>query len=70
MSGYQVLLTWDEEDRIYVARAPDLPGCSAHGATREKAVKSIREAIDFWIETAREDGEAVPEPRRYDLVAA
>lgn len=70
MSGYQVLLTWAEEDRIYVARAPDLPGCGAHGATREDAVKSIREAIAFWIETAREDGEAVPEPRRYDLVAA
>jgi predicted RNase H-like HicB family nuclease len=69
MTDYQVILTWDEEDRIYVARALDLPGCSAHGDTREEAVNNIRDAIEFWLDTAREDGDSVPEPHTYELIA-
>lgn len=70
MTGYQVLLTWAEEDRIFVARVPDLPGCAAHGESREEALRHVREAIDFWLETAREDGETIPPAQRYELAAA
>ena len=47
----------------YSAYVPDLPGCVATGATREEAVKEMRQAIEFHIESLREHGEPVPEPQ-------
>ncbi len=47
----------------YAAYVPDLPGCVATGATREEAVREMRQAIEFHIESLREHGEPVPEPQ-------
>jgi predicted RNase H-like HicB family nuclease len=44
------------------AYVPDLPGCVAAGETRAEVLRLIREAIEFHVETMREDGLAVPEP--------
>ncbi len=44
------------------AHVPDLPGCIAVGETRAEAMQLIREAIEFHIESLREDGLAVPSP--------
>ena len=46
----------------YGAYVPDLPGCVAAAETRTGVLQLIREAIEFHIETMREDGLAVPEP--------
>ena len=56
---------WSDEDRVYVAEAPDLPGCLAHGKTRETASANLNDILRLWIRTAREDGAAVPEPRTH-----
>ena len=48
---------------FYVVDVPELPGCMAHGATRQAAIKNAEHAIKFWIKTAKEDGQKVPEPR-------
>lgn len=50
-------------DTSWGAHVPDLPGCVAVGESREEVLRLIREAIDLHIETLREDGTAVPEPR-------
>ena len=47
----------------YAAYVPDLPGCVATGDTREDAVREIRQAIRYHIESLREHGEGVPEPQ-------
>ena len=47
----------------YAAYVPDLPGCVATGATREEAVREMRQAIEFHIESLREHGEPVAEPQ-------
>ena len=47
----------------YAAYVPDLPGCVATGDTREDAVREIRQAIRYHIESLREYGEPVPEPQ-------
>lgn len=47
----------------YAAYVPDLPGCAATGATREEAVREMRQAIEFHIESLSEHGEPVPQPR-------
>ena len=47
----------------YAAYVPDLPGCVATGATREEAVREMRQAIEFHIENLHEYGEPAPRPR-------
>lgn len=60
---YLVEVFWSEEDHGYVAVVPDLPGCSAIGATPEDAVHEVAEAIEAWIEACRAADEPVPEPK-------
>jgi antitoxin HicB len=46
----------------YIAIVPDLPGCSAFGATPEAAVHEIGDAIEAWIAAGRASGDPIPEP--------
>ena len=62
MHKHKVVIHWSTEDIVFVAEAPELPGCLAHGDTREEALASIIEAIDLWIDTARELGRPIPTP--------
>ena len=62
MAEYSVFIKYDPIDRIYVASVPELPGCMAHGNTKEQALKEIETAKELWIETALEDGQPSPEP--------
>ena len=62
MAEYSVFIKYDPIDRIYVASVPELPGCMAHGNTKEQALKEIETAKELWIETALEDGQPIPEP--------
>ncbi len=44
------------------AYVPDLPGCTAGGATFEEAVQSIQTSIELWLKHAGESGELIPPP--------
>ena len=55
---YVVIL--EEGETSFGAYVPDLPGCVAVGETREEAMELIREAIEFHVESLRENGEPVP----------
>ena len=59
---YQVNLSFDHRDNIYVARVPELENCHTHGATPEEAIGNAKEAIELWLETAREQHISIPEP--------
>jgi len=59
---YQVNIAFDPRDNIYVARVPELENCQTHGSTPEEALRNAEEAIELWLETAREEGVEVPEP--------
>lgn len=48
------------EDGYWVAECPGLPGCISQGKTRDKAIKNIREAIDIYVATLKEDHLRVP----------
>lgn len=63
MDKYEITLWWSDEDEVFVAEAPDLPGCMAHGETREAALASIQEAMRLWIEVARKAGDPIPNPK-------
>ena len=68
-NGYEMIIWWSVEDDAYVVDVPELPGCMAHGATRQTAIKNAEDAIKFWIKTAKDDGKAIPQPRGRLLVA-
>ncbi len=60
---YEMILYWSEVDQAFIAEVPELPGCAADGATYLEAVANAEVVIQEWIETARELGRPVPEPR-------
>ena len=62
MDRYEITIFWSNEDDAYVVDVPDLPGCMTHGDTRVEALRNAEEAIAFWIDCAREDGETIREP--------
>jgi predicted RNase H-like HicB family nuclease len=68
MTKYEVIIYWSDEDQVFVAEVPELSGCSAHGSTQ--ALASAQKAIRHWIETAREFGDPVPEPKGRRLILA
>ena len=60
---YEIILYWSKEDQAIIAEVPELPGCAADGATYQEALANVEVTIREWIETARELGRPVPEPR-------
>ena len=67
---YEIIIYWSDEDKVFIADVPELPGCMAHGDTPELALANIQDAMRLWIDTAREFGDAVPEPKGRRLMFA
>ncbi|HEX4594652.1 MAG TPA: type II toxin-antitoxin system HicB family antitoxin [Bryobacteraceae bacterium] len=63
MTKYEIILYWSGEDDAFVAEVPELPGCAADGATRQEALANVEVVIAEWLETARELGRPIPEPK-------
>ncbi len=60
---YELIIYWSKEDEAFVVEVPELPGCMADGETYEQAVANAKQVITQWIDTARELGRPVPEPK-------
>lgn len=58
------VLLYTDEDGVWIAEVPSLPGCHSDGQTREEAIENIKEAIALWIEDAKAHEEEVPEDYR------
>jgi len=56
---YRVLISVDE-DGIYAAECPSLPGCISQGATRELALQNIQDAIKGYLESLKKHGDPIP----------
>lgn len=63
MVKYEVIIYWSKEDEAFIAEVPELPGCMADGATYKEAIKNAEIIIKEWIETAKEMGREIPQPR-------
>ena len=60
MQRYEINILWSNEDEAFVADVPELPGCRADGNSQGEALDNAREAIELWVDTAREFGDPVP----------
>lgn len=56
---YRVIIEQDE-DGMFVADVPSLPGCISQGETRVEVLRNIREAIEVYIESLKAHNEPVP----------
>ena len=63
MSRYEVIIWWSDEDESFIAEVPELPGCMADGATYQEALANAEVTIQEWIETVKELGRPIPEPK-------
>ena len=68
MYRYEIIIYRSNEDNAFIAEVPELPGCIAHGETPEKALKNAKESIQLWIDTAKEFGDPIPEPKGERLI--
>jgi len=60
---YELIIYCSKDDESFIVEVPELPGCMADGQTYAEAVANAEQIIDEWIETARELGRPIPEPR-------
>ncbi len=64
---YRVLIEQDE-DGVFVAEVPALPGCISEGHTRAEVVENVKEAIAAYIESLEAHGEPIPPAITEELV--
>jgi len=56
---YTVVVEKDE-DGVYIASCPAIPGCHTQGDTYEEAMENIKDAINLNIAARRDLGEPIP----------
>jgi predicted RNase H-like HicB family nuclease len=64
---FRVLIEPDE-DGVFVAVVPSLPGCVSQGGTRAEALANVREAIELYLESLEVHGDPVPPPISEEIV--
>jgi predicted RNase H-like HicB family nuclease len=62
MTRYPIEVFWSDEDEGFIAIAPDLPGCSAWGATEADAIREAHDAMEAWLQAASAAGRSIPDP--------
>jgi predicted RNase H-like HicB family nuclease len=67
---YEIILYWSNKDEAYIAEVPELQWCAADGETYQEALENVEVIIDEWIETAKEKGWTIPEPKGRRLMYA
>ena len=70
MHKYEIIIYWSREDQVFVVEVPELAGRMAHGDGPESALANANQAIQLWIDTAREFGDPIPEPKGERLILA
>jgi len=60
---YEIIMYWSVDDQAFIAEVPELPGCSADGSNYQQALANVEVVIQEWLETAKELGRAIREPK-------
>ena len=62
------VLVEPDEDGVFVAEVPALPGCISQGHTREEALRNAEEAIQVYVESLEAHGDPIPPPISEEFV--
>ncbi len=65
--NYRIFIEQDE-DGVFVAECPSLPGCVSQGKTRGEAVENIKDAITGYIQSLKKHNEPVPPSIHEEIV--
>lgn len=57
-----------DEDGVFIAQCPSLPGCVSQGNTRDEAVQNISDAMKGYIISLKKHGERIPPPIEEETV--
>jgi predicted RNase H-like HicB family nuclease len=60
---YEIIIYWSAEDNAFIAEVPELPGCMGDGASYQEALANAEVIIQEWVDTAKELGRNIPQPR-------
>ena len=63
MPKYEIIIYWSQEDAAFVAEVPELAGCAADGPTYQEALSNVEIVIQEWLETAKQLGRPIPQPK-------
>ena len=61
MHKYETIIYWSEEDQVFIAEVPQLPGCMAHGDSPGDALNNVKDAMRLWIDRAKAFDDEIPE---------
>ena len=64
---YRVLIQQDE-DGMFVAEVPSLPGCVSQGKTRAEALRNAKQAIEGYLDSLKAHGDPVPPPVSEEII--
>lgn len=64
---YRILIEQDD-DGMFVAQVPSLPGCISQGSTRSEAISNIKEAVEGYVESLKKHNEPVPPPISEEII--
>lgn len=66
--NYTVIIQWSDKDNCFIASLPEwVEFCHTHGDTYAEALKNAEEVLELLIESAIEEGEILPEVRKFAL---
>jgi predicted RNase H-like HicB family nuclease len=66
-----MVIRWSDEDQVFVVSLPEFgPYANTHGVTYDEAVRMGQEALESLIEAYQADGQALPEPAKYESAAS
>ena len=63
MHKYERIIYWSEQDNKFIVEVPELAGCMADGSTAVEALENVEIIINEWLETAKEIGREIPQPK-------
>lgn len=58
-----------DEDGVFIATVPQLPGCVSDGKTRKEALANVKDAIAGYLESLKKHNEPIPPSIREEIVA-
>ena len=63
MAKYEIIIYWSDDDQTFIAEVPELAGCMAEGNSYQEAIANAEVVMREWLETAKELGRVIPEPK-------